>query len=31
MAWISRRFIEEPFIAISLKWRDRRREVFTPT
>ena len=31
MAWISRRFIEEPFIAISRKWRDQRREVFTPT
>ncbi len=31
MAWISRRFIEEPFIAISLKWRDRRHEVFTTT
>jgi peptidoglycan/LPS O-acetylase OafA/YrhL len=31
MAWISRRFIEEPFIAISRKWRDRRREAFTTT
>lgn len=31
MAWISRRFIEEPFIAISRKWRDRRGEVFTTT
>lgn len=31
MAWISRRFIEEPFVAMSRKWRDRRREVFTTT
>ncbi|MEH2485149.1 acyltransferase family protein [Bradyrhizobium sp. AZCC 2230] len=31
MAWISWRFIEEPFIAISRKWHGRRREVFTTT
>lgn len=31
MAWISRRFVEEPFIAMSRKWRDRRIEVFTTT